>query len=245
MVHSDTPGADRFTAFRHPSFGFYWFAKFFSTFGMQIIAVAVGWQIYDLTRNPFDLGIIGLVQFLPALLLILVTGAASDRYGRRLIMGVCEIVSLGVAAILVVLTLRGITSPVPIFGVLLGPGHCPGVLQPGRYGADAQSGAGIRSCQRHRLEFHVLADGDHCRSGCRRTALRPRRDGAPLDQPGFVRHCVGADLRNSQARAKAWRAPPGYERPCRLAFVSSDAKRSCSTPFRSTCSPCFWAAPSR
>lgn len=119
MSASDTTDADRFAAFRHPSFGFYWFSKFFSTFGMQIIAVAVGWQIYDLTRNPFDLGIIGLVQFLPALLLILVTGAASDRFGRRLIMGVCEIVSLFVAAVLVILTLRGLTSPIPVFAVLV------------------------------------------------------------------------------------------------------------------------------
>ena len=119
MLDSDTPDADRFAAFRHPSFGFYWFARFFSALGMQIIAVAVGWQIYDLTRNPFDLGIIGLVQFLPALLLILVTGAAADRYGRRLIMGLCEIVSLAAAAALVVLTLRGLTSPLPVFAVLL------------------------------------------------------------------------------------------------------------------------------
>lgn len=119
MSASDTTDADRFAAFRHPSFGCYWFSKFFSTFGMQIIAVAVGWQIYDLTRNPFDLGIIGLVQFLPALLLILVTGAASDRFGRRLIMGVCEIVSLFVAAVLVILTLRGLTSPIPVFAVLV------------------------------------------------------------------------------------------------------------------------------
>ncbi len=119
MPHSDSSAADRFAAFRHRSFTYYWFARFFSAFGMQMIAVAVGWQIYDLTRNPFDLGIIGLVQFLPALLLILVTGAAADRYGRRLIMGLCELASLGAAAALIVLTLRGLTSPLPVFAVLL------------------------------------------------------------------------------------------------------------------------------
>ena len=46
---------------------------------MQIQTVAVGWQVYDLTRDPFDLGLVGLVQFVPALLLVLVTGAAADR----------------------------------------------------------------------------------------------------------------------------------------------------------------------
>lgn len=120
MPQHDNPSApDRFAAFRHHSFAFYWFARFFSAFGMQIVAVAVGWQIYDLTRDPFDLGIIGLVQFLPALLLILVTGAASDRFGRRMIMGLCELASLAAAAMLIILTLRGLTSPLPVFAVLL------------------------------------------------------------------------------------------------------------------------------
>jgi hypothetical protein len=52
----------------------YWLARFSATFAVQVVAVSVGWQVYDLTRDPFDLGIIGLVQFLPLLLLVLVTG---------------------------------------------------------------------------------------------------------------------------------------------------------------------------
>lgn len=114
-----TVAPDRFSAFRHRAYSYYWFARFFSAFALQIIAVAVGWQIYDLTRNPFDLGIIGLVQFLPSLLLILVTGAASDRFGRRMIMGICEIVSLAATAVLIYLTVQGLTSPLPVFAVLL------------------------------------------------------------------------------------------------------------------------------
>ena len=118
MQLTDT-GKDRFAAFRHRPFAFYFVARFLSTFGLQIVSVSVGWQIYDLTRNPFDLGLVGLIQFLPALVLILLTGAAADRYGRRTIMLICEIVIGLCAAALVFFAWRGLTTPLPIFAVLL------------------------------------------------------------------------------------------------------------------------------
>lgn len=118
-MHTAVPADDRFAAFRHRAFTLYFTARFLSTFGLQIISVAVGWQIYDLTRNPFDLGLVGLIQFLPALVLILFTGAAADRYGRRTIMMVCEIIIGACALALLVLTWRGLTSVLPIFAVLL------------------------------------------------------------------------------------------------------------------------------
>jgi len=110
---------DRFAAFRHRAFTLYFLARFLSSFGLQIISVSVGWQIYDLTRDPFDLGLVGLIQFLPALVLILFTGAAADRYGRRTIMLISEIVLGLCAAAFVYFAWRGLTSPLPIFGVLL------------------------------------------------------------------------------------------------------------------------------
>ncbi|MDY6984691.1 MAG: MFS transporter, partial [Pseudomonadota bacterium] len=58
---SSTP-VPRLAAFTHRPFVHYWWARFCATFAVQIIAVAVGWQIYDLTRDPFDLGVLGLVQ---------------------------------------------------------------------------------------------------------------------------------------------------------------------------------------
>jgi MFS family permease len=60
--------------------------------------VSVGWQIYDLTRDAFNLGMVGLAQFLPSLLLVLVTGAAADRFGRRFIMGLSLILESIVTA---------------------------------------------------------------------------------------------------------------------------------------------------
>src|SRR5882724_2429411 len=81
----------RYAAFRHRAFLSYWTARFLTTFATQIVSVAVGWQMYDLTRDPFDLGLVGIVQFLPSLLLVLVTGVVADRFGRRLIMALAAL----------------------------------------------------------------------------------------------------------------------------------------------------------
>ena len=112
----------RFAAFAYPAFSRYWTARFCSTFAVQIVSVAVGWQIYDLTRNPMDLGIIGLVQFLPLLLLVLVTGSVADRFGRRRVMGIAVLLETICAAAILYFSIRGLTSPLPIFVALTGMG---------------------------------------------------------------------------------------------------------------------------
>ncbi len=108
----------RYAAFRHGAFLRFWAARFLATFSTQIVSVAVGWQVYDLTRDPFDLGLVGIIQFLPSLLLVLVTGAASDRFGRRLIMGLSTGVETLCAGALLLFSLHGLTSVMPIFAVL-------------------------------------------------------------------------------------------------------------------------------
>ena len=116
---SETTPAARFAAFRHRPFLAYWAARFLTTFATQIVSVAVGWQIYDLTRDPFDLGIVGIVQFLPSLLLVLVTGAVSDRVGRRLVMGIASALEMLCSLALLALALGGNhAGPLPIFAVL-------------------------------------------------------------------------------------------------------------------------------
>ncbi|OOG71984.1 Enterobactin exporter EntS [Ensifer sp. M14] len=109
----------RFAAFRHVGYRRYFFSRFLAYFAIQIISVAVGWQIYDLTRDPFDLGLIGLFQFLPSLVLILVTGSVADRYNRRMIMGVCMVVSTLCAVALLMLTVTGLFSPWPVYAILV------------------------------------------------------------------------------------------------------------------------------
>ena len=108
----------RFAAFRHRPFLTYWSARFLATFSTQIVSVAVGWQVYDLTRDPFDLGLVGIIQFAPSLLLVLVTGAAADRFGRRLIMGAAAVLEALCALALLVLTLRGLDGVSSVLVVL-------------------------------------------------------------------------------------------------------------------------------
>src|SRR5215211_1620223 len=86
---SETAPVGRWAAFQNAAFMKYWLSRLASSFAAQIQTVAVGWQVYDLTRDPLDLGFVGLSQFLPALLLVLVTGAVADRFRRRTIMAVC------------------------------------------------------------------------------------------------------------------------------------------------------------
>ena len=116
---SPSPESSRWLAFQHRSFARYWVARFTSHFSIQIVSVAVGWQVYDLTRDPLDLGFVGLAQFLPSLLLVLFTGAASDRYGRRMIMGICMGGEAICAIGLLVLTLMGSPSILAIFVILV------------------------------------------------------------------------------------------------------------------------------
>jgi len=67
----------------HPSFRLFWLANVVSTIALQMQIVAVGWQVYQMTHQAFDLGIVGLVQFIPSLFLVFVVGHVADRYDRR------------------------------------------------------------------------------------------------------------------------------------------------------------------
>ena len=69
---------------------------------LQMTGVAVGWHIYAMTSSAFDLGLVGLVQFLPSVLLLLFVGHAADRYNRLLIVGMAQVV---MAIILVLISL--------------------------------------------------------------------------------------------------------------------------------------------
>jgi len=77
----------------HRSFALYWVSRVSSTIALQMQAVAVGWQMYDITHNPLDLGLVGLTQFIPAALFVLVAGHIADRYDRRKIVRICQMVS--------------------------------------------------------------------------------------------------------------------------------------------------------
>jgi MFS family permease len=86
--------------FRHKPFLLYFWARNFSEFSCQISAVAVGWQVYALTNRPFELGMVGLVQFVPTAVLVFAAGHAADRYDRRRVAQVCQMVEGLTAALL-------------------------------------------------------------------------------------------------------------------------------------------------
>jgi MFS family permease len=102
-------------AFRHRDFALYCAARFISAIGTQVQTVAVGWLVYDLTRSALALGLVGLVGFLPAFGLALVTGHVADRFGRRAILLACYATSL-LAALGLLLSALGGKGPVwPIY----------------------------------------------------------------------------------------------------------------------------------
>ena len=74
---------------RHRAFVRFWLARVFGMLGSQMQAVAIGWQIYEMTRSPLDLGLVGLAQFLPSILLVFLSGHVIDRYDRRIVLAVC------------------------------------------------------------------------------------------------------------------------------------------------------------
>ena len=106
-------------AFAYPDFVLFQLARFFIVLSGEMQSVAVGWQVYEMTRQPLALGLVGLAQFLPGVLLFLVAGHAADRFERRKLIFFCYTGSAACSAGLLLLTLRGVRSPYPIYGVLL------------------------------------------------------------------------------------------------------------------------------
>ncbi len=107
-----------FTVLRHKNFTFFVIARFLATIALQIQGVAVGWQIYQQTGDVFDLGLIGLAQFLPFALLILIAGHFADQWNRRSIVLSCFFIELVCGLLLLWFARSGLTSVIPIFAVM-------------------------------------------------------------------------------------------------------------------------------
>src|SRR6187397_3511759 len=92
---------------RRPPFAFLLSTRVLASMGFQMVGVAVGWQLYALTGSALDLGLVGLAQFAPIVVLTLIVGQVADRYDRRLIASICQLVEAGAAAVLVVGSVQG------------------------------------------------------------------------------------------------------------------------------------------
>jgi MFS family permease len=128
MPLQSPPGG--FNVLRNRNFAFYLSARVLGTLAVQMQSVAIGWQVYAITGNLFDLGLIGLAQFAPFLALILFAGHAADRYDRRTIIAICMGVQLLCSLLLLVFTLSGSHVVWPVFAVLVLFGSARAFMMP-------------------------------------------------------------------------------------------------------------------
>ena len=117
-------------ALHHPRYVRYLAAIGFASFAVQITSVSVGWQVYDLTRSALNLGFVGLAQFLPALLLVLVTGLVADKFNRRLIIVICLSLEVICGVGLLLFTWSGFAQIWPVFIILAGFGTARAFMNP-------------------------------------------------------------------------------------------------------------------
>jgi MFS family permease len=96
---------------RHRAYARFLYVRIAASIALQVQAVAVGWQMYELTRSPFQLGLVGLVQFIPGIVLFLATGQAADRYDRRVIASTAQIFEALAVAALALATATGRLTP--------------------------------------------------------------------------------------------------------------------------------------
>src|SRR5215472_11413744 len=106
-------------AFRYSDFTLFVVARFFLVAALEMQSVAVGWQVYEITRRPLDLGLVGLAQFLPVILLFLPAGHAADRWNRKKLIVVCYLGFALCNALLFEIARRGVHEVRFIYAVLL------------------------------------------------------------------------------------------------------------------------------
>ncbi|QYF94167.1 MFS transporter [Massilia sp. PAMC28688] len=115
---------------RNRNFACYLSARVLGTLAVQMQSVAIGWQVYQITGSLFDLGLIGLAQFAPFLVLILLAGHVADRYNRRTIIMLCLAVQLLCAFLLLAFTYSGSRVVWPVFAVLVLFGSARAFMMP-------------------------------------------------------------------------------------------------------------------
>jgi MFS family permease len=106
-------------AFTYPDFTLYQLARFLIVAGLEMQSVAVGWQIYEITKRPLDLGLVGLAQFSPGILLFLVTGHAADAFNRRKLLMACYAGFGMCSALLLGYALIGYRTVLPMYAIVV------------------------------------------------------------------------------------------------------------------------------
>lgn len=119
MADNGNSSAAGRVAFTYPDFSLYQLARFLIVAGVEMQSVAVGWQIYEITKRPLDLGLVGLAQFSPGILLFLVSGHAADTINRRKLLTACYTGFAVCSALLLFSALTGMRSVLPIYGIVV------------------------------------------------------------------------------------------------------------------------------
>jgi len=117
-IPEDTKAAPR-AAFSYPDFVAFSIARFCIVAALEMQSVAVGWQVYEITKRPLDLGLIGLAQFLPGIALFLPAGHAVDLLNRRRLVIACYASFAACSAMLFLFAEHGISTIYPIYGVVV------------------------------------------------------------------------------------------------------------------------------
>lgn len=104
-------------AFTYPDFVHFQAGRWFVVCALEMQTVAIGWQVYAITSKPLSLGLVGLYQFLPGLLLFLITGHAADRFDRKKLIALCYVGFAACSALLLAISFRDAQSVDAIYGV--------------------------------------------------------------------------------------------------------------------------------
>ncbi|MFD0934302.1 MFS transporter, partial [Methylobacterium trifolii] len=120
-----TPARSGWAVFRNGDFRLFGAARFLTGLAYQMQAVAIGWFVYDLTRSPLALGLVGLAGFLPAMLAALVTGHVADAYDRRVVAALAFAVQAATSFSLLAYAWSGHPAVWPVYAlvVLVGTGR--------------------------------------------------------------------------------------------------------------------------
>src|SRR6476646_3684514 len=119
MSAPDHHGHSGLAAFRHMDFSLYEIERFLIVAALEMQSVAVGWQVYEITRRPLDLGLVGLAQFLPNIILFLLAGHTADRISRKKVLLVCNAGFALCSALLIVIARSEPRDVKAIYAVLV------------------------------------------------------------------------------------------------------------------------------
>jgi MFS family permease len=111
-----------YAIFRYRPVMYLWLARIATALAYQMQAVAVGWQIYELTSSPLHLGFVGLMMFIPAVLLVLVVGPIVDRFNRKIIISLAQLTMAAAVAFLAFTTVSGLITTSLILGTVFALG---------------------------------------------------------------------------------------------------------------------------